>query len=471
MAGIEIHRALPPAQCVLPDYAFQFIKIREGYVGYAYDDADGKKVKTFITPENAHTVRGKITIGHGRTKGVKPGDTCTPAEAEQWLREELVEDYEPIVRRSVTVPLAPYQYAALVSLVYNRGLIPPSLLACINGGRTDMGVLMPPCSWSEALKQFPRNCRSTILQTDMTMPIKLKQPLGGLYERRMAEAVMFAGFREWDLATSGVRLVANRIRTPTGEWKYEIDANESTSLESVLERAARAASVHGLEVPAYTDEEEANQTEKPGLWPQQDPARVSPVAARETAQPPSPPASSPSVPSPQASAPAVEGKGAGATAIAAPASDPPVTFPPAAGPDSATTGKVGGTIVTKSAAPPAPAPVPMPPTPPAKIVLPSQLPPDEETGLRSIFASKRFYGAFLIVFGRIFSVLNIASYAPGLGFLQTFLSDAVILDGASSAAAWIAGEALMRVGEDKSKGKPLATPREIALATQPKGNA
>lgn len=75
---------------------------------------EGCKLKAYICPA------GKPTIGYGRTKGVKIGDTCTQEQAEKWLLEDLA---GPIaaVKDAVKVPLRDCQTAALASFAYNCG--------------------------------------------------------------------------------------------------------------------------------------------------------------------------------------------------------------------------------------------------------------------------------------------------------------------------------------------------------------
>lgn len=60
------------------------------------------------------------TLGYGHTAGVKEGDTCTEAQALEWLREDCAEA-EQCLERSVKVPLAQNEYDALVSLIFNIG--------------------------------------------------------------------------------------------------------------------------------------------------------------------------------------------------------------------------------------------------------------------------------------------------------------------------------------------------------------
>lgn len=89
------------------DRGLEFIKHHEGLETKAYPDpgsADGHP----------------WTIGVGHTKGVKKGDTCTVAQAMEWLRED-VRTAEAAVLRLVKVPLTQAQFDALVSFVFNVG--------------------------------------------------------------------------------------------------------------------------------------------------------------------------------------------------------------------------------------------------------------------------------------------------------------------------------------------------------------
>ena len=68
---------------------------------------------------------GVWTIGFGTTVypngvKVKRGDTCTDAQAKQYMQHDLIK-FEKAVNESVTVPLSQNQFDALVSLAYNIG--------------------------------------------------------------------------------------------------------------------------------------------------------------------------------------------------------------------------------------------------------------------------------------------------------------------------------------------------------------
>lgn len=64
---------------------------------------------------------GVWTIGWGETDGVRPGDVCTPEQADRWLVEDLTER-AAAVREMCSRKPSPHELAALVSLAYNVGL-------------------------------------------------------------------------------------------------------------------------------------------------------------------------------------------------------------------------------------------------------------------------------------------------------------------------------------------------------------
>lgn len=81
---------------------------------------------------------GVWTIGVGHTRGVKQGDTCTDAQADEWL----IEDIRTVVKelgRYVTPDLTQNQFIALVSLGFNFGAANvvtkcPKLMRKLNAG-------------------------------------------------------------------------------------------------------------------------------------------------------------------------------------------------------------------------------------------------------------------------------------------------------------------------------------------------
>jgi lysozyme len=68
---------------------------------------------------------GVWTIGYGTIKypngvGVKKGDTCTEAQAEAYLKNDLIK-FESAINKLVKVPLNQNQFDALASFTYNLG--------------------------------------------------------------------------------------------------------------------------------------------------------------------------------------------------------------------------------------------------------------------------------------------------------------------------------------------------------------
>lgn len=61
---------------------------------------------------------GVWTIGYGHTKGVKKGDVCTEAQAEQWLKEDLANAETAMDG----LKLNQNQFDALVSFTFNLGI-------------------------------------------------------------------------------------------------------------------------------------------------------------------------------------------------------------------------------------------------------------------------------------------------------------------------------------------------------------
>jgi len=88
------------------------------------------RLKAYLCPANIWT------IGWGHTNGVKSGDTCTQAQADKWLEEDLLEA-ERAVARHVRAGINQNQFDALVSFVYNLGgpqFAGSTLLKLVNGG-------------------------------------------------------------------------------------------------------------------------------------------------------------------------------------------------------------------------------------------------------------------------------------------------------------------------------------------------
>lgn len=114
------------------------------------------------------------TIGWGDTgPDVVPSLVITQAEADQRYARRMDGEFEPAVRRAVTVSVTQRQFDALVSIFYNGGadaLSKSTLVRLLNAGDT-----------AGAAAQFPR--------WNMSGGTVLK----GLQRRREAERLLFLG--------------------------------------------------------------------------------------------------------------------------------------------------------------------------------------------------------------------------------------------------------------------------------------
>lgn len=79
---------------------------------------EGCKLIAYPDPGTGNT---PWTIGYGHTKGVKQHDTCTQAQADQWLIEDIQFAVDA-VGHLVTAPINDNQQSALVDLVFNIGV-------------------------------------------------------------------------------------------------------------------------------------------------------------------------------------------------------------------------------------------------------------------------------------------------------------------------------------------------------------
>lgn len=79
---------------------------------------------------------GVWTLGFGHTKGVKRGDSCTQAQAEEWLTQD-VQEAAHAVNRLVTTPISQNEFDALTDFVFNLGqgsFAGSTLLKLLNAG-------------------------------------------------------------------------------------------------------------------------------------------------------------------------------------------------------------------------------------------------------------------------------------------------------------------------------------------------
>lgn len=134
----------------------QLVKVLEGLRLYAYDDGGGV-----------------LTIGFGHTYGVRHGDSITPREAEEYLKQDLL-TAEKIVKRHTTEDLEQNEFDALVSFAMNVGESQYSTSTLVR--RVNAGDRGDPIT-----REFARWIYDN------------GRPVNGLVFRRFKEAAMFEG--------------------------------------------------------------------------------------------------------------------------------------------------------------------------------------------------------------------------------------------------------------------------------------
>lgn len=165
----------------LSDDGLDLIKRSEGFRNKAYPDPG--------------TGAEPWTIAYGHTAGVRPGDTCTEAQGDRWLRED-VRDVDNMLNARIVghtpESLTQYEYDALGSFLFNTG----------PGGKgVKDGLFM--------LKSGrPSTLYRSVLAGDMhtaahQFRLWANPPLLGLRIRRERERVMFTG-GDWRDVRDGV---------------------------------------------------------------------------------------------------------------------------------------------------------------------------------------------------------------------------------------------------------------------------
>ncbi len=322
------------------------------------------------------------TIGYGHTKDVREGDTCTLAQADAWLMEDL-EEAAAKVRATVSAPVTAGEFDALTSMAFNlKGGVPRSMRACLNGGITDKGVQMSPGSYGSALQQFPRNCRAAGV------------PMRGLLRRRLAEACVYSDL-PWEAACS-----ENIVR-------LELDANgnpdkyATTSLEETLERARQDVPIMRPDV--------SDVLKAP--WPQ---AIDQPIPRQSTeaipVQLPVPDEDELLLDQP-AAPPKADAKGSPSVhPQPVPAAVPSVSKSEPAKPSNSTQAPMSATVEKSAAAPASPPPAPVPPPKPVIIgpqpINPNALPNNADTS-KNMADSTRMTGMILVGIGTVVQVVTL----------------------------------------------------------------
>lgn len=390
--AIEILRRRPVAELQPSKAALRLIATFEGLSLKAYRDSVGI-----------------LTAGYGHTgPDVLEGMQITLAQADQWLEEDIAEAWG-IVQNAVQVPLTQGEADALTSLAYNLGKVPRSMLACLNGGTTDKGEVMAPGSYGSALKQFPRNCRAGGI------------PLRGLYRRRLAEACVFSDLPyENACSISVVKLEVDQFGN--------IDPIETTSLEDTLARARQDVPIQRPDTSAILNkpwDELVLDTPAPPAVPPKSTASAN-EAAPETKPPsPAPERASPS-PVSGSSTPERPVVPAGPNAPPSPQQGPPVsTLPPPRRPDP-----------------------PIPIGQQTSAVDATRKSEDWSTSAKALVYSRRFWGLFLVMVGRIWMLKTGSNAVLGT------VSDPLVMEMFSGFMVMLIGEVVQHWGERKAT-RPL----------------
>lgn len=117
---------------------------------------------------------GKLTIGWGHTSGVYEGQTCTDAEAESFLGQDLFEASTQL-EKLLSVSLSQHQFDALCDFVFNLGagnFEGSTLRRCVN---TE--------NWEAAANQI------LLWDHEKVNDVEVEEP--GLKARRTAERNLF----------------------------------------------------------------------------------------------------------------------------------------------------------------------------------------------------------------------------------------------------------------------------------------
>lgn len=140
-------------------------KISEGFRAQAYPDPA--------------TGGAPWTIGYGRAYGVNQGDTCTEAQAEQWLLEDVSQDAR-YLDTYVKVQMTQGQYDALADFLYNIG---PG-----RAGQRDGLIFLRNGNHSSLLNYVNSNLPDLAA---LEFPKWANPPLPGLVIRRNREQQLF----------------------------------------------------------------------------------------------------------------------------------------------------------------------------------------------------------------------------------------------------------------------------------------
>lgn len=125
---------------------------------------------------------GIPTLGFGHIEGVKMGDTCTAAQAFEWLRSDMSDARAKLYRKvgPIVEELTENQYSALLSFAFNLGTGNPKK------PEWQMWKLLRARSFDQIHAQFGKFVNATDPATGKLVKVQ------GLVNRRAAESALWA---------------------------------------------------------------------------------------------------------------------------------------------------------------------------------------------------------------------------------------------------------------------------------------
>lgn len=403
---------------------------------------EGAALQAYLCPSGQATLYFGCCF-HADGRPVQMGDELFDEAVGEQMLDYCVRDAEAYVRRWVTIPLTQYQFDALVSFRFNTRETTlrksTRLLPAVNAG-----------SWDAAANAFTEFVYGSARYNGL----EYQQALRGLLRRRLCEALIFLGY-DWSEAVkdNDVALPCDRKLIKNGTvYRDTIRADGVTTLAQVLVEARQYRLPESTPVP---DDDIFEQVGGDGLAQSQAsanaqaevevvrPAEALPSPPRATTSPADAPlildnpvsAAPPSVQSPPG-----EAAEARLESVPAPVAPKPQPAPPP--------------VEVKPSGGGGPASVPKPRDPPIPVgaqqagVNASQTSGVDWSNCKSLVMSRRFWGLFLVVTGRIHMLWTGSNHLLGAA------ADPIMQEMFSGFAVMVVGEIIQHWGEKKAT-RPL----------------
>ena len=211
----------------------------------------------------------KWTIGFGRTKGVQPDMTCTPAQAEKWLIEDCADALEAIMRLFPGKKFTQPQIDALAMFIFNLGeskVRGYGLTRLIN---EDAPTLEIARKWLEYIYTIGDGDGDGVSDAiiDPGLPI-----------RRYREVLLWHGF-SWPVCEAAANANNLDLSEHRVNWNggYKEILTNPTPIEDVIARARNIASFLDEEQPEETLFEELVIPTRGAVPPAPEPKAPAPV--------------------------------------------------------------------------------------------------------------------------------------------------------------------------------------------------